>query len=191
MDEFELDLDWVGFELHPETPRGGMAVTDLFPADRVAAMRGHLMEAAKRFGVEMGQPDHIPNSRRALALAEQARVAGNLQAARNAAMDAHWLHGKDIEDDAVLAEIAVAAGLDPARAVPATRAPAWEARVDAMRQEASAWGVTGIPTFFFLPDGWTLEGAGAWTGPSPLKVVGCQPLPLLRDAARRIGAPPR
>lgn len=191
MDEFTLALDWVGFELHPETPRGGMPVTAMFPPERVAAFRGHLSEAAQRMGVEMGSPDHIPNTRRALALAEQARDGGDLQAARDAAMDAHWLHGRDIESDAVLADIARRAGLDPEQAVAACDAPAWQARVDAMRAEATRWGVTGIPTFFFLPDGWTVDAQDSWEGPVPLRVVGCQPLPLLREAARRVGAEAR
>lgn len=186
-----MTLDWVGFELHPETPRGGMSISDLFSADRVAAMRGDLRDAAARMGVEIGEPDHLPNSRRALALAEQARDAGTLQAARDAAMDAHWVHGRDIEDDAVLADIARIAGLDPAVAVPAADLPEWQARVDALRAEATAWGVSGIPTFFFLPDGWTLETAPTWTGPSPLRLVGSKPLPGLREAARRVGALPR
>ncbi|MFT4979175.1 MAG: putative DsbA family dithiol-disulfide isomerase, partial [Myxococcota bacterium] len=191
MDEFDISLDWVGFELHPETPRGGMQITDLFPAARVDAMRGHLREAAARMSVKMGEPTRIPNSRRALALAEQARAHGNLQAARNAAMDAHWLEGKDIESDETLAEIARTAGLDPATAVAACDAPEWQARVDAMRIEASRWGVTGIPTFFFLPEGWTVEGSGSWSGAPPLRVVGCQPLPTLREVVRKVGAQPR
>lgn len=186
-----MDLDWVGFELHPSTPRGGMLVTDMFGEERVAAFRGHLEQAAAKVGVPLGSPTRIPNSRRALALAEQARDAGSLQVARNALMDAHWLDARDIESDEVLAGIAALAGLDPAAAVPACDAPEWQARVDAMREEATAWGVTGIPTFFFLPDGWTVAGMGSWTGPQPLKVVGAQPLPLLRDAVRKIGAQPR
>lgn len=186
-----MDLDWVGFELHPGTPKGGMRVTDMFGEQRVAAFRGQLEQAAARVGVPLGQPTRIPNSRRALALAEQARDAGTLQVARNALMDAHWLHARDIESDAVLAEVAALSGLDPVAAVAACDSPRWQARVDAMRAEAAAWGVTGIPTFFFLPDGWTVDGMHGWTGPQPLRVVGAQPLPLLRDAVRRIGAAPR
>lgn len=186
-----MELDWVGFELHPGTPRGGMLVTDMFGEERVAAFRGHLEQAAARVGVPLGQPTRIPNSRRALALAEQARDAGALQLARNALMDAHWLDARDIESDEVLAEVAGLAGLDPVPAVAACDAPGWQARVDAMREEATAWGVTGIPTFFFLPEGWSLEASAAWRGPQPLRVVGAQPLPLLRDAVRQIGGQPR
>ena len=47
--------------------------------------------------------------------------------------------------------------------------PAYQKRVDAMRDEASSKGVTGIPTFF-------INGA---------RVVGCQPYEVLAEAARR------
>lgn len=186
-----MELDWVGFELHPGTPRGGRDVAEMFGAERVAAFRQHLRDAATRMGVPLGEPTHVPNTRRALALAEQARDAGALGVARNALMDAHWLHARDIESDDVLGEVAALAGLDPATAVAACDALAWQARVDAMRVEATRWGVTGIPTFFLLPEGWSVETMETWTGPQPVKVVGAQPMPLLREAARRVGARPR
>lgn len=186
--EFDLELEWLGFELHPETPRGGVPLTRLFPAARIEGMHQHLKQAAAGFGVTMNTPDHLPNTRRALAIAEQARDVGRLHQARHAAMEAHWKQGLNIEDDAVLGMIAQAAGLDPAVAVPAADLPQWQVRVDAMRSEAQQWGVSGIPTFFLLPDGWSLDGADSWTGPKPLRVVGCQPIEVLRQAARQAGA---
>lgn len=191
MSEFDLELEWLGFELHPETPRGGVPLTRLFPAAAIEGMHARLREAAAGFGVTMETPGHLPNTRRALALAEQAREIGRLHDAREAAMRAHWREGRNIEEDEVLASIATAAGLDPAIAVPATEDPRWQGRVDAMREEAMAWGVSGIPTFFLLPDGWSLEGAATWTGPRPARVVGCQPIAHLRQAARQAGATAR
>ncbi len=189
-----MELEWLGFELHPSTPRGGREVAEMFGEAAVAGMTGRLKEAANRMGVSLDSvPSRLPNTRRALALVEQARAVGQteLHLARDAAMDAHWKHHKDLEDDAVLAEIAAIAGLDPATAVPAADHPRWQARVDAMRQEATSWGVSGIPTFFMLPDGWSLETAREWQGPSPVRVVGAQPMGVLRDAARRAGGQAR
>ena len=188
LDEFELELDWVGFELNPGTPRGGRDVFEMFGAAQVVAVRAQLQEAAAGMGVQMGEPPRLPNTRRALALVEQARDAGTLAVARNALMDAHWLHARDIESDSVLSEIAERAGLDADLAVPNCDAPVWQARVDAMRAEAGRWGVTGIPTFFLLPEGWSVEGQADWRGPQPIKVFGSRSLPQLRQAARSVGA---
>src|SRR3954462_15050178 len=66
--EFAVAIEWCGFELHPRTPRGGMSLSALFPAARLPGMRAHMQQFAARFGVsDMNQPEHIPNSRRALA----------------------------------------------------------------------------------------------------------------------------
>jgi predicted DsbA family dithiol-disulfide isomerase len=87
-------------------------------------------------------------------------------------MDAYWQDGLDLEDDAVLAGCARTAALDPAAAMAALADPALEARVDAARAAAGRAGVTGIPTFDI----------------GDLRVVGCQPYPVLARAAEEAGA---
>lgn len=111
-------------------------------------MREHLLTFARSFGIDdMQQQAHVPNTRRVIALAEYARDQGRLDEARAIGMDAYWRHGKNLEDDAVLREIAVAAGLDGDAALAATKDPAYLDRIDARREEAESIGVTGIPTF--------------------------------------------
>ena len=74
MDEYEIELDWRGFELHPETPPGGMRLDEYFPPERLAGMREYMKNFAAQFGIhDFNQRDRIPNTRRALALAEVAR----------------------------------------------------------------------------------------------------------------------
>jgi predicted DsbA family dithiol-disulfide isomerase len=146
---------------------------DYFGAARVPAMKEHLRRFAEAFGVPaMRVPDHIPNTRRALTLAEWARDAGRLEPFRDAVMRAHWEEGKDIEDEAVLAACARQAGLDPEAAREALRDPARAARVDAMSVEAARAGVTGIPTFVM----------------GDRRVVGCQPYDEIAAAAEAAGA---
>lgn len=137
-------------------------------------MQGYLADFAARFGVErLATPARMPNTRRALALAEHAREAGRLDAFREAAMAAYWEAGEDLELDAVLRQTAATAGLEPETALAAADDPRYLARIDAVRAEAAARGVRGIPTFFF--------------GDQP-PVVGCQPYEPLALAAERAGA---
>ena len=174
--ELELEVDWRGFELHPETPLGGMPTTSLVPRDRLEPMRAHMRQFAARFGIDdMAMPEHLPNTRRALAMAEFARDQGRLDAFRDAAMEAHWTRGENLERDDDLRAVASRAGLNPTDALQAADAAPYRERVDALRAEAHAAGVTGIPTFFFGVE----------------KVVGCQPYEELAAAARRAGAPAR
>ena len=170
--DFELTLDWRGFELHPGTPRGGLPLEQLFPGRPLAQMHAGTKRFAARFGVtDFEPPNRLQNSRRALAIAELAREVDRLEPFRNAALNAHWRRGQDLENDAALAAIAAEAGLDPARALAAADDPGLLARVDARQADARAHGVTGIPTFVF----------------DRTMVVGCQPYEVLADAAERAG----
>jgi len=174
LEEFEITVDWRGYELRPGTPVGGMVLSALFPEPELGARRRSLLGFAERFGVTgLRLPERLPNTRKALALAEHARDEGRLAAFEERAMAAYWREGADLEDDAVLGRLALAVGLDPGRSLRAAADRAMQARVDSIRQEAEALGITAIPTFLF--DG----------GP---RVVGCQPYGILAAAAESAGA---
>ncbi len=162
--------------LHPEIPAGGVRRADLFGEERSRASAVELVRFAESFGVRgLRIAERIPSTRAALAVAELARDAGRLHPFRAAAMEACWRRGLDLEDRAVLAACAEAAGLDAGRALGAIDAPVYQGRVEAMGAEASRAGVTGIPTF--------LVGGR--------RIVGCQPYPVLAGAAEAGGAPRR
>src|SRR3954454_3925709 len=60
--------------------------------------------------------ERVPNSRRALALAEYAREEGRFEEVHRALFRAYWAEGLDIGSDEVLLGVAADAGLDPAEA---------------------------------------------------------------------------
>ncbi len=174
--EFDVRLDWRGFELRPDTPPEGTLMSSRFPPARLAEMRARMHMVAERAGVHgMGDPEILPNTRRALAMAEYARDQDKLEAFRQAAMDAHWLHGKDLGSAADLAAVATGVGLDGKSAVVASLEPRYLERVLKNRREGEALGVEGIPTSF-LDDG---------------TVVGAAPYEEFVALARRAGADPK
>ncbi|MFC1958921.1 DsbA family protein [Chloroflexota bacterium] len=171
--EFDIKLDWRGFELHPETPKGGIELRRLFPGEMTPERDDYMQQFAARFGVQgMTRSKRMPNTRRALAVAQFARDQGKLDEYRSRTMDAHWKEGKDIEDSTVLAGLAGASGLDPEKALLAADDPVYLIRVDDTRVEYENVGVGGIPTFVF--------------GSEP--VEGCKPYEVLAAAALRAGA---
>ena len=136
-------------------------------------MAARLVTFADGFGVHgLASHERIPNTRKALAVAEFARDCDRLHQLRHAVMEAYWRGGRDIEDDAVLADCAREAGLEPADALAAIGDPLYRGRVDAMGDEARRAGVTGIPTFVMGRHG----------------VVGCQPYEALAQLAEEDGA---
>ena len=170
--EFDLTLDWRGFELHPGTPRGGQSLSRLFPGVSLPALHERTRRFAARFDVtNFTPPDVLSNTRRALAIAEFARDSGRLEPFRAAAFEAHWRLGKNLEDDGDLRVIATISGLPPDEALRAADDPVFLARVDEKQDQARAEGVTGIPTFIISGE----------------EVVGCQPYEALADAAERAG----
>ncbi|MBW3554555.1 MAG: DsbA family protein [Gemmatimonadetes bacterium] len=175
-DEYDIELDWRGFELHPETPEGGVEIARLFGADRVEPMRQYMRRFAAQFGItDMRHPSHLPNTRRVLAAAEYARDRDRLDPFREAAMNAYWRDGEDLEDEAVVRRIAAGVGLEADPAVAAMSDPDFLGRVDAVRRESINAGVTGIPTFFIGDE----------------VVVGCQPYGILAAAVERAGGQKR
>jgi predicted DsbA family dithiol-disulfide isomerase len=170
--EFDLELAWCGFELHPSTPPGGVALSRLFPNAPLPAMHERTKRFAASFGVTGFEPSNwLWNSRKALAVAEYARDAGKLEPFRQIVMNAHWREGKSLERDEDLAAMAAGAGLDVAGALAAATDVALLARVDARQADAREHGVRGIPTFVF----------------EDLAVVGCQPYEALAETAARAG----
>ena len=165
-------MDWKGYELHPGTPAGGMKLSEKF-GPRIGAMQQHVLEYAKQFGItDMKMQDRTVNTRKVIAVAEWARDQGKLDVFRPLAMDAWWREGRDLEDDAVLADLAKKAGLDGDGAIAAARDPQYLDRIDERREEATARGVTGIPTFVIDDQG----------------LVGCQPYDVLEEFVQAAGA---
>ena len=168
-------MEWIGYELHPETPPGGVALSS-YLRDAEAMLR-YVQQFAASFGIDdLRPPERLANTRRAMAAARRAQELGRLARFSAAAYDAYWRRGAGIESDAEIADVARAAGVDPAEAVAAASDPVLLAVVDAARRAAVAAGVTAIPTFDFAP----ATGAGT-------RVVGCQRYEVLADAARRAG----
>jgi predicted DsbA family dithiol-disulfide isomerase len=171
--EFDLELVWHGFELHPGTPKGGMPLGALFPGANLKVLHERTKRFAAQFGVTgFEPPDRLQNTRRALAIAEYARSQGKLETYRRAVFDAHWRDSKNLELDADLAEIVETVGLPIDDALAAADDAAYLGIVDERQDDARAHGVTGIPTFFFAEH----------------RVVGCQPFEVLAAAAERSGA---
>jgi len=168
METYDLELDWRGFELHPETPEGGMKIEEYFPPERLRGMRDYMTKFAAQFGIEdFRQPERIPNTRRALALAEVARDEGKLDGYRARAFEAHWRDGMNLENDEDLRTIARDAGLSLL-----TAGDDHFDRIDEIREEADRIGIQGIPTFVIRN----------------LGLSGCQPFDVLAQFAEQAGA---
>ncbi len=181
LEELDLDLDWRGFEIHPETPAGGV------PAEALARMglrgRWHRVEAfAAEAGAPIARPPLLSSSRLALEGAELARREGRLDAYRERVFRAYFTEGADIGDPNVLCNIAAETGLDRSRFEQEVIGRRFRGDVDRHREDAEDLLVTGVPAFF-------LHGVAVVGARSPAEYRAAFSRILARRAAKR-GAPP-
>ena len=123
--KFDIDIKWVHFPLHPDTPEDGMTMEALFagrnydPEASYQRMKGLMDEE----GLEYGRRTHTYNSRLAQELGAWADTQENGEALHTALYRAYFVDGKNIGDVDALLEIVAATGLsvDAAREVLETR----------------------------------------------------------------------
>jgi predicted DsbA family dithiol-disulfide isomerase len=173
--EFEVDVTWWPFELHPETPPEGRSV-EAMVVRRGSAYADHLKEFAAEAGITLKSNRWLANSHRALELAEFARDRGRFREVHEALFRACFEEARNIGDAAVLEEIAREAGLDPEEFRFETLIGRYAELVDKATAMARQKGVTSTPTIIF-DDRFVLTGA--------------QDANVYADVLKRLGAAPR
>jgi len=174
-----VNVEYVHFPLHPDTPAEGTPLIDLFGGEsarpRLEAGRARLRQLADAEGLEMGEREMTYNSRLAQELGAWAESEGKGEAFHDLAFRAYFVDAKDISDPDVLVDIATEADLDPDAAREVLEKRTFRDVVDADWARSRAAGVTGVPTF--------QAGDG--------RVVGAQPYAVLEEMVRAAGAVPR
>ena len=151
-DEFDLEVDWCGLEIHPDTPAQGMPVQSLgYPPAQWDALMANLKGLAKAEGLEIATRVITTNSKRALLLAEAAKQAGAQVFYRlhEALFDAFFRQGLNIGDTAVLRDIAAASGVADTLVEAAWFAPCYADRLRSNLRRAAELGISGTPTYVF------------------------------------------
>lgn len=149
-EQFDVQVTWRGVEIHPDTPPGGMPLSELgYPPDVWDKMMMHLGNMAAEEGLVLAQRTHTFNSHKALLVAEAAKKLDMevFRELHEGLFFAFFSQGKNFSDPEVLREIALNAGMGEADFERALIEPEFE---DALRENYAAarrHGVTGVPTF--------------------------------------------
>ena len=172
--EFEIDIVWRPYELHPEIPAAGIDRGER--ASRLDGYVNPLRALAEEAGLPYAPSSHVPNSHRALEAAEFAREQGAFEQFHRALFEAYFGRGEDIGDVDVLVALAAASGLDAHGLEAALRDSRYTTLVNESTQEAQRQGVTGTPTYIFE------------AGDRRFPLVGAQDYSVFQSIAQRIGA---
>ena len=119
-----------------------------------AYLRKDLMDWARHEGLDIRFPPSIfpVNSVKAMRACCWLKPQGLLEPFADAVFRAYWTDDRDIAQDAVLADIARAVGVDAVALLAAIATPDIKARLKANTDEAIARGAFGSPTIFVAGD---------------------------------------
>lgn len=134
-----------------------------------------LQDWARQAGITITWPTSVfpVNSVKAMRGCLVAAQSGKLVPYATAVFEAYWGADRDISQDEVLADVARAAGLDPAEVTAGTQQPEIKDALRENTEECARRGGFGSPTFF-------VNGEDMYFGNDRL--------PLIRDALLRAGA---
>jgi len=170
--EFELQVEWRGFQIHPDWPAEGIPTDKARETGDAMARQAtwkRITAMADAVGFEIKPPKVLTNSRAALAATEFARDAGLDEALEERIYKAYFNEGVNIGNAETVVRLAVDAGLDAGEVADAIKSPKYEMRLKNNALAANNRGVSGVPTFFI--------------GEYPL--VGAQSLDAMRAILRR------
>lgn len=175
--EFAVTIEWVPFELHPETPPEGLVRDPNRPIMK-PAVRDYLVLLAEDGGIAMHSAPVMPNGRHALEATEWARDQGAaaFDTLHRALFRAYFEEGRNISTVDQVVAVAEAVGLDGAALRRALESGAYRARVQEATNAMRALGITSTPTYLFE---------------DRYMVVGAQDDALFADVLRRLGVPRR
>lgn len=147
---YGFELEWLGYELHPETPDAGIELSGRL-------LRGHreLRNELDQAGLPIRAVNRIVNTRLILALSAEIRDQPGWESFHRTAFSAYFAQGSDISDREVLAELMTQTGIE-------ADLDAVSARADQILESSrtAAWdlGIGGTPGWQF-GDGPVLVGA--------------------------------
>jgi predicted DsbA family dithiol-disulfide isomerase len=147
--EHGVQVKFVHFPLHPDTPQQGKSLAELFAGrgydiDKMQAQMRARMAAE---GLPYGERKMTFNSRLAQELGKWAESQPGGDAIHDALFRAYFVDGRNIGDPAVLLEIAKTLGLDEAKAREVLEKRTYKAAIDEDWERSRRYGVTGVPTF--------------------------------------------
>ena len=146
--EFGVDVEWKGFEIHPEIPPDGSDLASLgFDEATTAAIHSQVKKLSEEAGLKLNPLTRISNSRLALQIAEFAKEKGKFKEYHEAVFRGYWQEGKDIGNREQLFSLVTQAGLDLKELESYLESDNAADKLDQHLQEVREYGISGVPTF--------------------------------------------
>jgi predicted DsbA family dithiol-disulfide isomerase len=115
---FEIEVRWTAFPLHPDTPEDGLTLEELFAGRSIDInkMMLRLKQVADELGLPLGERKKTYNSRLGQELAKWAESKGKGDSFHEAVFRAYFVDGKNIGRVDELVHLAKSIGLSEKQA---------------------------------------------------------------------------
>ena len=147
--EYPIQIQWVAFPLHPETPENGITFEELFsgyPID-IKEVEQRLKDVSQQLSLPIGKRTKTYNSRLAQELAKWAESKGKGNEYHQAVFRAYFVEGRNISAVDELVTIAKFLSLPEKEARKALELRLFKETVDSDWSRSHALGITAVPTF--------------------------------------------
>ena len=156
--EYEIEDEWIPFELHPEVSIEGGKVSELFPGTSVEGMFNNINKMANKYGVKFSGTDLISNTHSALIATEYAKEKGKFHEFHNNLFYSYFSEGKNIGVIELLKSIAENVGLNKDEMQEKIKDGSYEGNLSQAKNYAIQHEVRSTPTFI-INDKHTIVGA--------------------------------
>ena len=146
---FEIEVQWRAFPLHPETPEAGLSMKEVYAARIIDIPRAmaRLKNVAEELGLPLGERKKTYNSRRAQELGKWAESLGKGDEFHDAIFHAYFADGKNIARATVLAAIVKGMGFSEKEVREVLKKGTFQDAVDSDWELAYQLGISSVPTF--------------------------------------------
>jgi predicted DsbA family dithiol-disulfide isomerase len=146
---YEIDIRWTAFPLHPNTPEEGLTLEKLFEGRSIVLgeVMTRLKKVADEEGLPFGERHMTYNSRLAQELGKWAESEGIGDPFHSAVFRAYFVEGRNIGDVKELVDVATSVGLSGEEASRVVETREFKGAVDLDWSRARGMGVTAVPTF--------------------------------------------
>jgi len=146
---YEIEIRWTAFPLHPETPENGFTLEELFAGKLIDIEKvlAQLKQVADALGLPLGERKKTYNSRLAQELAKWAESMGQGDAFHEAVFRVYFVDGINIGKVDELVTLAKSIGLPEKEARSVLESRDFKEAVDSDWLRSRSLGITAVPTF--------------------------------------------
>jgi predicted DsbA family dithiol-disulfide isomerase len=152
----DLDVEWINYELHPDTPIEGILLVDRFGEEKTKGFIEEIKKMGNPYGLKFGELYFMPNSRLILEASEYAKESGKFECFHQKVFYEHFVNLVDIGKKDVVKSLAADCGIDEKVLMERLAGGYYTERIKRIHEMAKNSGVGKTP-YFVIEDKYFLE----------------------------------